>query len=103
MIEYFIKILRPKHMMSLGIMQVQTNVWINNRMSIALAIAKLYAVFSASDNDCKLANAIQDYNTSDRYSEQVGTIYEELCQYLNLGQLGYHRVKVHHCNLVMHK
>lgn len=103
MLEYCIKLICPNRTMSLGVMQVQSNELISNRMSIALAIEKLYAVFSTSDNELKLINSILDYNSSDRYCEQVGAIYEELCQFLDLGKLGHQRVEVHQCSFVKNK
>lgn len=92
--EYSVKLFCPNRTMSLGIMQIQTNNWLGNRMSINRAIAKLYAVFSASNISSKIEDSIRDYNPSDRYYEQVGSIYDELCKYLNLLALGHHSVTV---------
>lgn len=99
-IEYCVKFFCPFRTMSLGIMQVQTENWINSKISIYRGISKLYLAFSTAEMPRKIAAAIYDYNPSDHYYCQVISIYDELRQYLDLPTFGYHYVEVSKRNLV---
>ena len=98
-VEYDVKLFCPNRIMSLGIMQIQTSNWIGNKTSINQAITKLYAAFSKSNISSKIEDSIRDYNPSDRYYEQVVSIYYKLCQYLNLLHFGHHSVTVSKRNI----
>lgn len=82
--EYFLKFFRKNRTMSLGIMQVQTNHFISNRKSIALAIERLYAVFSTEEGSANLYNTIHSYNGSVNYYNNVFAVFsaiEDACGY----------------------
>lgn len=86
-IEYIVKLFRPNAVMSLGIMQVQTETLINNRTSIRFAIKKLHNSFSLADEGDWIYSAAMDYNPSDSYYWEVCTIYDCLVSHLGLPEI----------------
>lgn len=92
--EYVIKFFCPRKTMSLGIMQVQTDRMISNKTSILLAVRKLYKVFSAGEGAEAIDEAIDDYNPSPDYFNEVKTIFYILKDYLGFEQYCRQKVKV---------
>ena len=94
LMEYAIKMLCPRRLMSLGIMQIQTNRLISSRASIQLAIRKLYKTFSSVAGSTAIEEAIGDYNPDSLYLNEVRAIYDEIAHYLELPQYDRQIVKV---------
>lgn len=94
-VEYFIKTLCWKCSFSLGIMQVKSRRIFGNKTSITLAIKKLYIPFSNSKVDDKIYNTITDYNSGEKYYEEVYTIYIQLKELLKLDDFGVQYVTVY--------
>lgn len=88
-VEYIVKLFRWNKVMSLGIMQVQSEKIISSRTSVVLAIEKLYKVFSTSTGSKRLYYTIIDYNHSFRYYAEVISIYYDLSVKLGLSELDY--------------
>lgn len=99
-IEYCVKFFCPGRIMSLGVMQVQTNTMIGDKTSVYYAIKKMYAAFSTAVMVEKLSATISDYNPGQAYYNQVVCIYDEIWKHLGLQRLGYQRVEVTECNMV---
>lgn len=88
-VEYIIKFFRPNTTMSLGVMQVKTEVLISNRTSIHLAIKKLYDSFSMANKSDWIFKAAINYNPSRSYYFEIYTIYTCLSSQLGLPELDY--------------
>lgn len=102
-VEYILKILCWKCSFSLGIMQVQSKKIIGNKSSIMLAIKKLYGTFINSKTDEKIYKTISDYNSGDKYYEEVYAIYVQLKELLALNDFGVQYVHVHKRKVCAHK
>ncbi len=92
--EYIVKFFCPGKTMSLGIMQVQTDKLISNKTSILLAVRKLYKSFSAGEGTDAIDKAIDDYNPSIDYFNEVKIIYHILKDYLGFEEYCRQKVKV---------
>ena len=78
-LEYFIRFLRLKREMSLGIMQYKTTEIITNNQSIELAIGKLFSYYTKENNiSCGISSAIEAYNNGSDYLFEVHAIYSHL-------------------------
>ncbi len=92
--EYIIKFFCPRKTMSLGIMQVQTDRLISNKTSILLAIKKLYNAFRTGEGTEAIDEAIDDYNPSLDYFNEVKEAYYILTDYLGFEEYCRQKVKV---------
>ena len=86
-LEYVGKFFNKNTSYTLGIMQIDTKTFISSKKSISLAIQKMYPVFTLSDLNTKLYDTITNYNTSQKYYEEVLSIYETLKKHLKLEEL----------------
>lgn len=93
-IEYIVKFFCPNRLMSLGIMQFQTERSISNSSSVLFAVRKLYKAFSAARKTIAIEEAIYDYNPSSDYVDEVSAIYHELIYHLGLTECGRQIVRV---------
>jgi len=92
--EYIVKFFCPNRLMSLGIMQFQSERSISNSTSVLLAVRKLYKAFSTARRTIAIEEAIYDYNPNSDYVDEVRAIYSDLVDHMGLTEYGRQIVKV---------
>ena len=94
-LEYVQKLFNKNKTYTLGIMQFQTKTFISSKKSIELAVQKMYPVFTSSAWNTTLYETIINYNTSQKYYEEVLSIYETLKKHLNLEEFELQENPIH--------